>query len=61
MTIDPGFLDYAARLQAEGNTIPEIVKATKIPRTSLHRHLPPRPPESVTVAGATPVERKDAS
>ena len=33
--------------------IAEIVAKTGIPRTSLYRHLPPRPPEPVT-AGELP-------
>ena len=58
VTVDPGMLDYAVRLRAEGKTIPEIVKATRIPRTSLYRHLPPRPPEPVTAAGPVPADRE---
>ena len=59
VTVDPGMLDYAVRLRAEGKIIPEIVKATKIPRTSLYRHLPPRPVEPVTVGGDAPAGRDD--
>ncbi len=33
------------------HTIAEIVTTTGIPRTSLYRHLPPRPPEPVTAGG----------
>lgn len=50
VTVDAGMLDYAARLRAEGATVAEIVKKTKIPRTSLYRHLPPRELASFTVA-----------
>jgi hypothetical protein len=51
-------LDYAVRLRSEGKTIPEIVMSTKIPRTSLYRHLPRRPSGSLTAAGTQPVERE---
>ena len=44
-------LDYARRLRDEGETIAQIVTKTGITRTTLYRHLPPRPPESLT-AGA---------
>jgi len=50
---NPAGLDYAAHLRAAGRTIAEIVTKTGIPRTSLYRHLPPRPPEPVT-AGELP-------
>lgn len=50
--IDPAKLAYAAHLRdQEGLSISEIVKATGITRTSLYRHLPPRPPESLTAEG----------
>ena len=51
VTVDRAQLDYAAHLRDAGRTIAEIVTKTGIPRTSLYRHLPPRPPEPVT-AGA---------
>ncbi len=54
VTVDQAKLDYAAHLRTAGRTIAEIVAAqTGIPRTSLYRHLPPRPPEPVT-AGELP-------
>ncbi|MEZ2390197.1 recombinase family protein [bacterium RCC_150] len=46
--IDPAKLAYAAHLRDQGLSISEIVKASGITRTSLYRHLPPRPPESLT-------------
>jgi DNA invertase Pin-like site-specific DNA recombinase len=50
--IDPAKLAYAEHLRdQEGLSISEIVKATGITRTSLYRHLPPRPPESPTAEG----------
>jgi AcrR family transcriptional regulator len=50
--IDPAKLAYAEHLRdQEGLSISEIVKATGITRTSLYRHLPPRPPESLTAEG----------
>ncbi len=53
VTADPAKLDYASHLRA-GHTVAEIVTETGIARTSLYRHLPPRPPEPVTV-GAPPL------
>ena len=41
-------LDSARRLRDEGETIAQIVTKTGITRTTLYRHLPPRPPESLT-------------
>jgi DNA invertase Pin-like site-specific DNA recombinase len=55
--VDPDKLAYAAHLRETGHTIAEIVAKTGIARTTLYRHLPPRPPESVTagpVAAAEP-------
>lgn len=54
--IDPDKLAYAAHLRETGHTIAEIIAKTGIARTSLYRHLPPRPLETLT-AGAEPSER----
>jgi DNA invertase Pin-like site-specific DNA recombinase len=51
--VDPAKLDYAAHLRDSGHTIAEIVTKTGIPRTSLYRHLPPRPAPTVTAADTT--------
>ncbi|MDN5586699.1 MAG: recombinase family protein [Brevibacterium sp.] len=51
--VDPDKLAYAEHLRTTGHTIAEIVAKTGITRTSLYRHLPPRPPEAVTVAPET--------
>ncbi len=48
--VDPNKLDYARRLRDEGLTIAEIVEKTGITRTSLYRHLPPRPAALLTAA-----------
>ena len=48
--VDPTKLAYAAHLRDTGHTIAEIITKTGIPRTSLYRHLPPRPPEQLTAA-----------
>jgi len=48
--VDPDKLAYAAHLRDTGHTITEIITRTGIARTSLYRHLPPRPPEQLTVA-----------
>ena len=47
--VNPNQLDYARRLRDEGATIADIVAKTGIARSSLYRHLPPRPPDSLTV------------
>ncbi|MFC9351524.1 recombinase family protein [Arthrobacter sp. NPDC057013] len=47
--VDPAKLAYAAHLRdQEDLSISEIVRATGIARSSLYRHLPPRPPETLT-------------
>ena len=43
-------LAYAAHLRDTGSTIAEIVAKTGITRTSLYRHLPPRPEPRLTAA-----------
>lgn len=50
--VNPNQLDYARRLRDEGETITQIVAKTGITRTTLDRHLPPRPPESLTAVPA---------
>lgn len=50
--VDPDKLAYAMHLRDTGHTIAEIVTKTGITRTTLYRHLPPRPVEPLT-AGAT--------
>ena len=46
--VDPNQLDYARRLRESGHTIAEVVARTGITRSSLYRHLPPRPSDGVT-------------
>ncbi len=48
--VDPDKLAYAVHLREAGRSIAEIVAKTGIPRTSLYRHLPPRPPVQFTAA-----------
>lgn len=48
VVVDPAKLDYAAHLRDTGHTIAEVVAKTGIPRSSLYRHLPPRPALPVT-------------
>ncbi len=55
--VDPSKLEWAAHLRASGHTIAEIVEKTGIPRTSLYRHLSPRPASAVTADGGPAVER----
>ena len=61
--VDPYKVNYAVHLRAAGDTIAEIVAKTGIARTTLYRHLPPRPLEMVftldvsgSMSGA-PIER----
>lgn len=49
--VDPAKLDYAAHLRDSGHTIADIITKTGIPRTSLYRHLPPRPAPALTADG----------
>lgn len=49
--VDPHKLAYAARLREAGDTIAEIVAKTGITRSSLYRHLPPRPADTLTATG----------
>jgi DNA-binding phage protein len=49
--VDPHKLNYAVHLREAGDTIAEIVAKTGIARTTLYRHLPPRPATSLTAAG----------
>ena len=46
--VDPSKLAYAQHLRTEGHTIAEIVEKTGITRTTLYRHLPPRPAQPLT-------------
>ena len=61
--VDPDKLAYAAHLRDSGHTIAEIVAKTGIPRSSLYRHLPPRPAPTVTAAAGDPASSrpKDAA
>ncbi|MFZ2177961.1 MAG: recombinase family protein [Rhodococcus sp. (in: high G+C Gram-positive bacteria)] len=43
-------LAYATSLRDGGATIPEIVAKTGLTRSTLYRHLPPRPAEALTAA-----------
>jgi DNA invertase Pin-like site-specific DNA recombinase len=48
--VDADRLAYATHLRDAGHTIAEIVAKTGITRTTLYRHLPPRPAEPLTAA-----------
>ncbi len=52
--VDPAKLNYAAHLRDSGDTIAEIVAKPGIARSSLYRHLPPRPATTVTAAADDP-------
>jgi DNA invertase Pin-like site-specific DNA recombinase len=46
VVVDPSKLLWAAHLRDTGHTIADIVDKTGIARTSLYRHLPPRPADA---------------
>ncbi len=52
--VDPDKLAYATHLRETGHSVAEIVAKSGIARTSLYRHLPPRPAEQLTEAPAEP-------
>jgi len=58
--VSPHQLQYAEHLRQAGDTISQIVTKTGITRSSLYRHLPPRPPAPVTAAGPAPQDRMPA-
>ena len=51
--VDPDKLAYAVHLRDAGHSVAEIVTKTGIARTSLYRHLPPRPAVQITEAPTT--------
>jgi DNA invertase Pin-like site-specific DNA recombinase len=55
--VDADKLEYARHLRDAGHSISEIVAKTGITRSSLYRHLPPRPPAAVTADGSMPSGR----
>jgi DNA invertase Pin-like site-specific DNA recombinase len=59
--IDTAKIEWAAHLRDRGHTIAEIVEKTGIARSSLYRHLPPRPAPALTAAGTPPDERNARS
>jgi DNA invertase Pin-like site-specific DNA recombinase len=58
--VDTDKLAYAAHLRAGGHTIAEIVAKTGIARSSLYRHLPPRPAPAVTASGGEAAPDREA-
>lgn len=59
VTVEKGKLECAEHLRETGHTISEIVQNTGIPRSSLYRHLPPRPAAAITAGGSPPAARDD--
>jgi DNA invertase Pin-like site-specific DNA recombinase len=59
--VDASKLEWAAHLRDQGDTIAEIIEKTGIPRTSLYRHLPPRPAAAVAADGRPAVGRDGES
>jgi DNA invertase Pin-like site-specific DNA recombinase len=60
VVVDKAKLEWAAHLRERGLTIAEIVEKTGIARTSLYRHLPPRPEQPITAGIHPPADRRDA-
>ncbi len=54
---DPDKIAWAVHLRDQGATIAQIVAKTGVARTSLYRHMPPRPPEPVTAGGGQGEQR----
>lgn len=54
--VDPDKLAYAEHLRETGHTMAQIVAKTGITRSSLYRHLPPRPADPVTAESWPPPE-----
>lgn len=52
--VDPDKIKYAEHLRNEGFSMREIVEKTNMARTTLYRHLPPRPVETHTAEGQDP-------
>ena len=48
--VDAKSLEFAIYMRDQGHTISQIVDKTGITRSSLYRHLPPRPVEAITAA-----------
>jgi DNA invertase Pin-like site-specific DNA recombinase len=59
VVVDASRLAWAEHLRDTGSTMAEIVEKTGIARTSLYRHLPPRPVGAPTAAGAAPSNREN--
>jgi len=59
VVVDPAKLAWAGHLRDTGHTTAQIVTTAGIPRTSLYRHLPPRPPEPVTTGGTAGAPDRD--
>ena len=55
--VEPSKLGYATHLGDSGHSMAEIVAKTGITRSSLYRHLPPRPQEVATANGCRPPAR----
>lgn len=54
--VDADNLEYAAQLRESGHTSAEIVAKSRITRSSLYRHLPPRPATAITAARSDDVD-----
>ena len=52
---DSDKIAWAVHLREQGETIAQIVAKTGVARTSLYRHMPPRPVEAVAADGASQV------
>ena len=59
VVVDKAKLEWAEHLRDSGHTIAEVIKKTGIPRSSLYRHLPPRPAPAVTASGSPSAPRPE--
>jgi len=57
VAVDRHRLAWAERLRADGDTIAEIVTKTGITRSTLYRHLSPRPGDELTVGDGAGEQR----
>jgi DNA invertase Pin-like site-specific DNA recombinase len=55
--VDAAKIEWAAHLREQGHAIAEIIEKTGTPRTSLYRHLPPRPTPAAAADGDAAIER----
>lgn len=55
---DPTKITCAVHLREQGQTIAQIVEKTGVARSSLYRHMPPRPADGAVPATGRDVEQE---